>query len=79
MSQQRLADVLGVHRNSILKWEMGRAPIPHMAELLIGYFLLEWEDTENNERRRKRREQLTEEYRKAHPRVARTIPPPARR
>lgn len=34
-SQQRLADELGVQRNTINRWEMGTYPIPPMAEKLL--------------------------------------------
>lgn len=34
-SQQRLAEELGVQRNTVNRWEMGTNPIPPMAEKLI--------------------------------------------
>ena len=34
-SQQRLADELGVRRNTVARWEMGINPIPLMAIKLI--------------------------------------------
>lgn len=34
-SQQRLADELGVQRNTINRWEMGDRRIPPMAERLL--------------------------------------------
>lgn len=35
LSQQALADKLGVKRNSVNRWEMGKHPISPMAERLI--------------------------------------------
>lgn len=34
-SQQRLAEELGVRRNTVTRWEMGLNPIPPMAERLL--------------------------------------------
>lgn len=34
-SQQRLAEELGVQRNTVNRWEMGLNPIPPMAERLL--------------------------------------------
>lgn len=34
-SQQRLADTLGVTRNTVNRWEMGLHPIPPMAVKLL--------------------------------------------
>ena len=34
-SQQRLADELGVQRNTVNRWEMGVNPIPPMAARLL--------------------------------------------
>lgn len=34
-SQQRLADELGVQRNTVARWEMGVHPIPPMAANLL--------------------------------------------
>lgn len=34
-SQTRLAEAIGVRRNTITRWEMGLNPIPPMAEILL--------------------------------------------
>lgn len=34
-SQQRLAEELGVQRNTVNRWEMGTNPIPPMAQKLL--------------------------------------------
>lgn len=34
-SQQRLADEMGVARNTVNRWEMGKRNIPKMAERLL--------------------------------------------
>lgn len=38
-SQQRLAETLGVARNTVARWEMGRHPIPAMAAHLLAHYL----------------------------------------
>lgn len=38
-SQQRLADELGVQRNTVARWEMGMHPISPMAARLVESFI----------------------------------------
>jgi DNA-binding transcriptional regulator YiaG len=39
-SQHRLAEELGVQRNTVNRWEMGTNPIPSMAEKLLATITL---------------------------------------
>lgn len=41
LTQQGLADLLGVERNTVNRWEMGERRIPQMAEKLIRCLVLE--------------------------------------
>jgi len=41
-SQTRLAEELGVARNTVTRWEMGLNPIPPMAQRLIKSMANEW-------------------------------------
>jgi DNA-binding transcriptional regulator YiaG len=40
LSQQALADALGVTRNTVVRWEMGRHPIPPMAVKLLALLII---------------------------------------
>lgn len=37
LSQQMLADLLGVHKQTVWRWEDGRGPIPLIAEFALRY------------------------------------------
>jgi len=41
-SQTRLAEELGVARNTVTRWEMGLNPIPPMAQRLINLLATQW-------------------------------------
>ena len=41
-SQTRLAEELGVARNTVTRWEMGLNPIPPMAQRLLKSMANEW-------------------------------------
>ena len=39
MALSFLADLLGVHRTTVMRWEKGEVPIPRPAELSIRWIL----------------------------------------
>lgn len=51
-SQTRLAEELGVKRNTVTRWEMGLNPIPPMAEKLLNTLTTSWPRTSGRRGRR---------------------------
>lgn len=49
LTQSRLAEALGVTRNTVTRWEMGLYPIPRMAVLLLAH----WPRTVKSQPRKK--------------------------